>query len=175
MEVALKGEEELESKEHLPTKRATRYRAARRETVVYSIQRLAKPAGTDAVWVANEYARWLPSFMNPLIRVEVNEKQDMRFLGSDYQPPLGAKLFPGALNPRPRSLLYHGQPSRRSDTGRSRGYAGRLEFRETPDGRSVMAAIYDFKPKLPWAIYRLSQAPVLGDDGFWTALGSGRC
>ena len=34
MEVALKGEEELESKEHLPTKRATRYRAARRETVV---------------------------------------------------------------------------------------------------------------------------------------------
>ena len=87
MEVALKGEEELESKEHLPTKRATRYRAARRETVVYSIQRLAKPAGTDAVWVANEYARWLPSFMNPLIRVEVNEKQDMRFLGLDYQPP----------------------------------------------------------------------------------------
>ena len=112
MEVALKGEEELESKEHLPTKRATRYRAARRETVVYSIQRLAKPAGTDAVWVANEYARWLPSFMNPLIRVEVNEKQDMRFFWDwTTNPPLGAKLFPGALNPRPRSLLYHGRPS----------------------------------------------------------------
>ena len=96
MEVALKGEEELESKEHLPTKRATRYRAARRETVVYSIQRLAKPAGTDAVWVANEYARWLPSFMNPLIRVEVNEKQDMRFFGIGLPTPLLELSYPGA-------------------------------------------------------------------------------
>ena len=161
MEVALKGEAELESKEHLPTKRATRYRAARRDTVVYSIQRLAKPAGTDAVWVANEYARWLPSFMNPLIRVEVNEKQDMRFFGIGLPTPLLELSYSQERSTPDRALFYitGGLLADPTPVGRE-AMRGRLEFRETPDGRSVMAAIYDFKPKLPWAIYRLSQAPV---------------
>ncbi len=160
-EVALRGETELESREHLPAKRAARYRVARKETVVYSIQRLPKPAGTDAIWVANEYARWLPNFMNPLVRVEVTPTQDMRFYGAGLPRPLLELSYSPERSTPDRALYYitGGLLADPTPVGRE-GMRGRLEFRETPDGRSVMAAIYDFKPKLPWPIYRVSQAPV---------------
>ena len=136
MEVALKGEAELESKEHLPTKRATRYRAARRETVVYSIQRLAKPAGTDAVWVANEYARWLPSFMNPLIRVEVNDKQDMRFFGIGLPTPLLELSYSQERSTPDRALFY---------------ITGGLLADPTPVGREAMRGGLNFARHLTGA------------------------
>lgn len=161
MQSALQGERALESREHLPAKRAARYRVARKETVVYSIQRLPKPPGTDAIWVANEYARWLPAFMNPLVRVKVNENQDMRFFCAGLPRPLLELSYSKERSTPDRALYYitGGMLADPTPVGRE-GMRGRLEFRETPDGRSVMAAIYDFKPKLPWMIYRMSQAPV---------------
>jgi len=40
----------------------------------------------------------------------------------------------------------------------SRHDRGRLEFRVTRDGQSVLAAIHEFRPSLPWFIYILTQA-----------------
>jgi hypothetical protein len=40
------------------------------------------------------------------------------------------------------------------------GLRGRLEFRTSRQEGFVVAAIYDFCPRLPWWIYRLTQAPV---------------
>ena len=37
---------------------------------------------------------------------------------------------------------------------------GRLEFREILDRRSVLAAVHDFTPSLPWGLYKYSQALV---------------
>jgi hypothetical protein len=37
---------------------------------------------------------------------------------------------------------------------------GRLEFREVLDRRYVMAALHEFRPALPWYIYRWTQAIV---------------
>lgn len=37
---------------------------------------------------------------------------------------------------------------------------GRLEFREILGGKACVAAIHDFKPRLPWQIYKISQALV---------------
>jgi hypothetical protein len=34
----------------------------------------------------------------------------------------------------------------------------RLEFRIAPDGESVIAAVQDFRPRLPWWLYVLTQA-----------------
>ena len=36
----------------------------------------------------------------------------------------------------------------------------RLEFRVTPDARHLLTAIHDFVPRLPWWLYRLTQALV---------------
>jgi hypothetical protein len=36
----------------------------------------------------------------------------------------------------------------------------RLEFRESPDRRSVLAAIFNYSPSLPWWFYRITQAPM---------------
>jgi hypothetical protein len=35
---------------------------------------------------------------------------------------------------------------------------GRMEFRSTPDGRSVLVAVHDYAPTLPWYVYNLTQA-----------------
>jgi hypothetical protein len=40
------------------------------------------------------------------------------------------------------------------------GSAGRLEFRVTPDGEHVLAGVHDFRPRLPWYVYALTQAPL---------------
>ena len=37
---------------------------------------------------------------------------------------------------------------------------GRLEFRSFPDGNVMLTAIHDFRPRLWWFVYVLSQAPV---------------
>ena len=35
---------------------------------------------------------------------------------------------------------------------------GRLEFRESSDKKFIIAAIHEFRPNLPWYIYRYTQA-----------------
>ena len=35
---------------------------------------------------------------------------------------------------------------------------GRLEFRETWDKKYILAAIHDFRPSMPWFVYRYTQA-----------------
>jgi len=40
------------------------------------------------------------------------------------------------------------------------GGRGRLEMRETTDRKMVIAAIHEFHPRLPWFIYRNTQAVV---------------
>jgi hypothetical protein len=37
-------------------------------------------------------------------------------------------------------------------------FRGRFELRQVLDGRTLMTAIHDFAPRLPWFIYVLSQA-----------------
>jgi hypothetical protein len=41
---------------------------------------------------------------------------------------------------------------------RDQSPAARLEFREVLGGQALLAAIHDFKPRLPWPIYQVTQA-----------------
>ena len=41
---------------------------------------------------------------------------------------------------------------------RAAGARPRLEFRSVLDGRYLLAAIHDFAPRLPWGLYRFTQA-----------------
>jgi uncharacterized protein YbjT (DUF2867 family) len=128
--------------------------APRRGRGVRSVQRLPLPPGRDAAWVADEYMRWLPSGMRPL-RVEVDAARVARFYVVGLGAPLLELSFAPGRSGSDRQLF-------RITGGllAARGGRGRLEMREAPDGRTVIAAIHDFEPALPWPIYRYTQALV---------------
>ena len=121
---------------------------------VRSIQRLVLPPGKNAEWVANEYLKWLPSFLSTLVNIEVLGNRCTFFL---FDPKLKILILEKSVerSTPDRQLLYvvGGLLSGVMDRGR-------LEFREVLDHHYVMAALHEFKPALPWSIYRWTQAIV---------------
>ncbi len=124
---------------------------ARRRTV-RSVQRLPLPVGKDAHWVKEEYTRWLPQFLSPMIRVRIEDPRAFFSLFFNSWVFLVLKLN-AERSRQDRQLLYitHGILV-------SKENRGRLEFREVLNRRFVLAAIHDYTPSLPWYIYVASQA-----------------
>ncbi|MCO4773229.1 MAG: NAD(P)H-binding protein [Deltaproteobacteria bacterium] len=133
-----------------------RDREARPRNTVRSVQRLPNPGALTAREVATEYLRWLPRFLRPLVRVEVDGE-----LASFGLAGLGAPL------------LVLRQSVERSEESRPLFYVvggllarpdlsplARLEFRQALGGSVVVAAIHDFVPRLPWFAYNATQALV---------------
>lgn len=124
------------------------------ENDVRSIQRLVLPQGRDANWVAEEYFRWLPHFFSTLIKVQLEGERCTFYL---IDPSIKLLILERSLmrSSSDRQLLYivggllAGKQVR-----------GRLEFREVLEKKYVMAAIHEFRPALPWFIYRWTQAIV---------------
>ncbi|PIT99821.1 MAG: NmrA family protein [Bdellovibrionales bacterium CG10_big_fil_rev_8_21_14_0_10_45_34] len=123
-----------------------------RRNTVRSVQRIQLPLGKNAQWVKNEYLIWLTTFLTPVIVVEQN-----------------ANIVIFSLFKRSLRLIEMELSDTRSDPDRqilyitkgllvSQGYRGRLEFRVVLNRRFVIAAIHDFKPALPWFIYKYTQA-----------------
>lgn len=128
-------------------------RAAR---TVRSVQRLPLPRGASAGFATDEYMRWLPGFMWPLLAVTVVGavvEFRVRWLGTlllQLTHNLAASRHDRQL------LLITGGVLARVEGA----FRGRLEFREVLRGKALMAAIHDFRPTLPWYIYNLTQAIV---------------
>lgn len=124
----------------------------REESAVRSVQRLPMPDGANAWWVADEYARWLPNFMSPFLRVEVDEDRKTRFCVRGFKTPLLELTF-AKVSRSDRQLYWitGGFLAERHDRGR-------LEFREVLGGSAILAAIHEFHPRLPWYVYRYTQA-----------------
>ncbi len=102
---------------------------------VRSVQRLPLPAGRDAGWVGKEYVRWLASWF-------------------PFRVDKVLKLEFSVERSTPERALYY---IKGGWLARVEG-RGRLEFRETPDRQSVLAAVHEYQPRLPWSIYRWTQA-----------------
>ena len=127
-----------------------RFQAQRR--TVRSVQRLPLPVGRDALWVKDLYLSWLPKFFSPFIQVYAESN----------------KIIFSFLSRRIRLLEFELRPDRSNQDRQLLGISGgllahsenrgRLEFRTVLGRRYVLAAIHDFKPSLPWAIYRWTQA-----------------
>ncbi|HXH29871.1 MAG TPA: NAD-dependent epimerase/dehydratase family protein [Bacteriovoracaceae bacterium] len=121
---------------------------------VRSIQRLVLPPGRDAAWVAEEYFQWLPRFFSTLVKVTLEGDTCTFYLVRPNIRILILKKSPERSTPD-RQLMYvvGGILSAEQDRGR-------LEFREVLDKRYVMSALHEFRPALPWYVYRYSQALV---------------
>lgn len=124
------------------------------EREVRSIQRMVLPPGKNAEWVANEYFKWLPFFFSTLVSVSITGNRCVFFL---FHPSIQILILEKSQerSSPDRQLLYvvGGLLSGVMDRGR-------LEFREVLGRRYVMAALHEFKPALPWYVYRWSQAIV---------------
>jgi uncharacterized protein YbjT (DUF2867 family) len=123
---------------------------------VRSVQRMMLPRGRDAMWAAHEYFRWLPRVFRPFLRVDLAAGGEHARIAV---PGLRVSLLELTLS-RPRStpdrpLLYITGGALSRDDGR-----GRLELRQLPGTRTLLAAVHDFVPRLPWLVYRRTQALV---------------
>lgn len=124
----------------------------RERSEVRSVQRLPLPAPLNAFEVARLYFRWLPRFLTFILRVE-NVGDESRFFFTGIRKPLLILSFSPDRSTPDRQLFYI-----RGGLLALPGERGRLEFREQPGHPKVFAAIHDFRPALPWWLYRLTQA-----------------
>jgi uncharacterized protein YbjT (DUF2867 family) len=121
---------------------------------VRSIQRLVLPEGANAEWVAKEYFKWLPSFFSTLVKVALEGNRCTFYLIHPWIQILILEKS-NERSASDRQLLYVVGGKLSGPQGR-----GRLEFREVLDRRYVMAALHEFRPALPWYMYRWTQALV---------------
>ncbi len=123
------------------------------KNTVRSIQRLPNTRHRSALWVANRYKVWLPTFFSFFINAKENKRGDLGFyfLGSS-KPMLQLTWIPDRSDIK-RQLFFitGGWLVKRFDYGW-------LEFREVMGGKHMISAIHEFVPRLPWVIYVNTQA-----------------
>ena len=121
---------------------------------VLSVQRMILPGGANAEWAAQEYGEWLPRMMGGLMPIHVvNEEPMVRFHLFKGGPVLLRLERLREVGARDRQVYrVRGGLLAKSDTW------GRLEFRQLLDERTLIVAVHDFEPRLPWWIYRSTQA-----------------
>lgn len=136
---------------------ALRARPQPRASTVRSVQRLPLPPGRDAAWVAREYTSWLPHFVRPLVQVQREGPLVLLRARGIPRPLLELELEAARSSPERSLFAIRGGLLAGSAPAASGGLP-RLEFRATPDGAHVLAAVQDFRPRLPWWLYRLTQA-----------------
>lgn len=121
---------------------------------VRSIQRLVLPPNKRAEWVSLEYFNWLPIFFSSVVAVEIKGEQCAFYL---FHPSIKILILERSVERSSvdRQLLYVIGGLLAGDQKR-----GRLEFREVLNRKYVLAALHEFRPALPWFIYKWSQAIV---------------
>lgn len=129
----------------------------RKAKTVRSVQRLPLPRTVGADWVATEYARWLPRFVWPFLAASVG-KDGVIYFRVRLTGWTLLELTPAPSASRPDRQLFHITGGLLVRVGGE--YRGRFEFREVLRRESIIAAIHDFRPALPWYLYNLSQALV---------------
>jgi hypothetical protein len=126
------------------------YQIRTEKNTVRSVQRIYNPGKHNAQWVAKHYPIWLSKRFAGLI----NPRFDGSFLRFYL---LGIMLLELQLiedRSTPNRQLFYitgGVLTKRTDLGW-------LEFRSILDNEYVITAIHEYVPRLPWAIYKLTQA-----------------
>lgn len=122
---------------------------------VRSVQRLPLPRDRNARWVAGEYMCWLPRFLWPFVRVDVRDDGVCGFFTRWPAIKLLELTRQEERSDGHRQLFFITGGILNDPAPDSRG---RFEFREVRGEASVISAVHDFRPSLPWFLYSVSQA-----------------
>lgn len=120
---------------------------------VRSVQRFTLPKGMNAKALAMEYMNWLPKFLSPILRVEIQDEQWVYFSIFHKKLRLLTLKLSYERSTEDRQLFYI-----KGGLLASKNDKGRLEFRSVLNHKYALGAIHEFKPTLPWFIYRYTQA-----------------
>ncbi len=121
---------------------------------VRSVQRLVLPHSKNAEWIKFRYLEWLPRFLKPFIKVNL----DGNFVVFSVFKRNWIMLqleFSSSCSDIDTQILYIIKGLIVAENNR-----GRLEFRVVLNRRYVIAAIHDYCPALPWFIYQQIQARI---------------
>jgi len=127
-----------------------RHYGEKAKNTVRSVQRLSNPAQKSAAWVAEVYPDWLSERFTFFLKAE---KQNEKICFKLFGKTLLELSFVEERSDQKRRLFFitGGLLAKRVNYGW-------LEFRSVLENRYVIAAIHEFVPRLPWYLYRLSQA-----------------
>lgn len=125
-------------------------RAGQPRLRVCSVHRYPRPPGWSAEDLARAYFRWLP---RAVVATQVEERAGVFTLHAFGARSLVLRHLPG----RSEADSYVLQVADGALVHRAKG-PGRLEFRMLLDGEGAVAALTGFEPRLPWLVYRFSQA-----------------
>ena len=118
---------------------------------VTSIQRVNSKIH-NAEEVAIEYFRWLPSFLKPIVKVsEVDGRIILSFFGLFTLLVLEKCEARSKAN---RTFYY----IRDGFLARDTTLNGRLEFRYIESSDCILMSLLDYRPSLPWFVYKYTQA-----------------
>lgn len=120
------------------------------KNTVRSVQRIANPGRKTAEWVAQSYPIWLSKMFNKVIEAEEdNNLLKFKILGLTLLRLEHIKN----RSDKNRQLFYitGGYLTKRTN----RGW---LEFRTILDDSYIITAIHEFVPRLPWVVYKFTQA-----------------
>ncbi len=137
--------------------------AVRAAKTVTSVQRLRLDRNLEIALIGKEYVSWLRHLFSPLLRVETAADGSIVFLLGPlswlkiHWVLLSLEFSPGRSGPTRQLFYINGGWLLRRSPGAARG---RLEFRAVPGSHDVLTAVLDFRPRLPWRVYRYSQALV---------------
>lgn len=121
-----------------------------------SLQRLVVPRGWDAGQLSRAYAEWLGRAYGWGLRTEVEANGSFRIF-SRFSPRALLELEAvECLDAARRRVLVVGGGALAAEGSADRGW---MEFRVLPGGKDAIVAVGDFVPRLPWAVYRATQAP----------------
>ncbi len=141
-----------------PVSTSSAAEAPRRKTRrVVSLQRFVKPESMSARDVADAYFAWLPRGMRPFVRVTQLSVPGCAFWLAGFPHPLLELTLDGASSDETRAVFRVSGGWLSSPDARGRGT---FEFRSVLGGDLVMALVSGFEPRLPWFIYKATQAIV---------------
>ena len=122
---------------------------------VVSLQRFPNPQRLSARQVAEAYFEWLPAALKPLLRVTARESLVCAFSIAGWPRPLLELSLDSNVSTEDRTVyrISGGDLANRSSLGK-----GTLEFRTVLDGSEVLAIVFNFEPRLPWLVYKFTQA-----------------
>jgi nucleoside-diphosphate-sugar epimerase len=143
---------DLKKEKHPEPKAYSKTLLNERKQIVQSVQRIPLPPGFDAERAAQAYTNFLGEYFKGVIVVETVGLISTFYLRVPRQSLLVLEYSVDRSTPN-RVLFYI--KGGVLDEGNHRA---RLEFRLCKHEQSLIVAIHDFRPSLPWYIYKYTQA-----------------